>query len=86
MASSNQTAIGSDEKLLLLVGGVIIGALLVLGLVFGVANGVASGIAGFFHDAGLPQDMAVDVFLVVKWGVVGLLLLALGLVVARILS
>lgn len=86
MASRNQAAIGSDEKLILLVGGLIVGVLLLLGLVFGIANGVASGFAGFLHDAGLPRDMAVDVYRTVRWAVVGLLLLGFGIVVSKILS
>ncbi|MFD1598936.1 hypothetical protein [Halobellus rarus] len=77
MASRNQAAISSDEKLLLLVVGLIIGSLLVLGLVFQVANGVASGIAGFLYDIGIPREIAMNTYKTVKWGLVGLLLIAL---------
>lgn len=86
MASRNQAAISSDEKLLLLVVGIIISTLLFLGIIFGVASGVASGIAGFLHKAGLPEGMAMDVYRVIRWGVIGLLLFIFMTTAAKILS
>ncbi|USZ69125.1 hypothetical protein NGM10_05145 [Halorussus salilacus] len=68
MASRDQ-----DEKILLMFLGVAIVGLLTAGFVFGVANGVASGIAGFLYDAGLPEDMAVNVYKMVRSAIVGTL-------------
>ena len=85
MASRNQSAIGPDEKLLLLALGVLVVGMIVLGLIFGVANGVASGVAGFLHSAGLPLEMARDLYKALRWGTVGLLFVAVATIASRIL-
>ncbi|MCU4800187.1 hypothetical protein OB920_07375 [Halobacteria archaeon HArc-gm2] len=84
MASRNQSAIGPDEKLLLLILGVLVAGMILLGMVFGVANGIASGISGFLLEAGLPAEMSRDLGKVVHWVVVGLLFMGLVKVASQI--
>lgn len=86
MASRSQTAIGSDEKILLLILGLIIGAMVILGLIFAVANGIAGGTAGFLHELGLPRDMALDLYKAIRWTVVGVALFGIGIIAAKVLS
>lgn len=77
MASRNSAAIGSDEKLLLLILGIIVGLLLILGLLFSVANGVASGLTGILAELGIPAESLEPVYRLVRWGIIGIFLYVL---------
>lgn len=75
MVSSNQ---GPDETFLVKALLAVVAGAAIVGMIFAVANGVASGFAGLLVDVGVPKESALNVYEMVRWGVVGLLFIILA--------
>lgn len=75
---------GSDETFLLKVLLAAVAVAAIVGVVFAVANGVASGFAGLLVDIGVPKESALNVYKIVRWGVVGLLIVVIGRIGASV--